>query len=231
MREKFVNLEKRIGIEFKDKNLLVQAFCHRSYLNENLDFNLGHNERLEFLGDAVLELIVTNYLYFKYTEQTEGELTSWRASLVNSKTIGETAEELGFYDYILLSKGESRENGKARLFILADVFEAFIGALYLDRGYDITRDFVENHLVCKLSKIIELGLYRDPKSVLQEKTQEETGVTPAYEVLRESGPDHKKHFVIGVFLKQNQVGKGAGWSKKEAEESAAKDALEKQNWK
>lgn len=230
MKEKFAKLEKKIGVGFKDKNLLIQAFCHRSYLNENPDFNLGHNERLEFLGDAVLELIVTNYLYFKYTRETEGALTSWRASLVNSKTIGETAEELGFHDYILLSKGEGRENGKARLFILADVFEAFIGALYLDSGYDSAKDFVEKNLVCKLPKIIELGLYRDPKSVLQERTQEEAGITPAYEVLEESGPDHKKHFAIGVFLNQKQIGKGAGWSKKEAEESAAKDALEKQKW-
>ncbi len=231
MEENFKELEKKIGIEFKDKNLLIQAFCHRSYLNENPGFNLGQNERLEFLGDAVLELVVTSYLYFNYPDNPEGELTSWRASLVNTKEIADTAEKLEFEKFILLSKGEKKEKGRARLCILANTFEAIVGAIYLDRGYRVAAEFIEKHLISKLSKIIELGLYRDPKSELQEKTQEEVGITPSYDVLEESGPDHQRHFVIGVFLEKNIVGKGEGWSKKEAEEKAAKEALSKKNWK
>ncbi len=230
MEEKFRELEKKIGVEFKDKNLLIQAFCHRSYLNENPDFNLGQNERLEFLGDAVLELVVTDYLYFNYPDKSEGELTSWRASLVNTKEIGDTAEKLNFEDFLLLSKGEGKENGRARICILANTFEAFIGALYLDQGYDVTADFIEKNLITKLPQIIELELYRDPKSELQEKTQEEVGITPNYKVIEESGPDHQKHFVIGVFLNERNIGQGEGWSKKEAEEQAAKEALNKKEW-
>jgi ribonuclease III len=231
MEEKFSKLEKEIGVEFEDKNLLVQAFCHRSYLNENPDFNLGQNERLEFLGDAVLELVVTNYLYLQYPENSEGELTTWRAALVNTKEIADTAEKLQFQDFLLLSKGENRENGRARLCILANTFEAFVGALYLDRGYSIAEDFIRKNLIVKLPRIIELGLYRDPKSELQERTQEEVNITPSYNVLEESGPDHQKYFKIGVFLKETLVGEGEGWSKKEAEEEAAKDALNKNKWK
>ena len=230
MEEKFSKLEKKIGVEFENKNLLIQAFCHRSYLNENPDFNLGQNERLEFLGDAVLELVVTKYLYFKYPENSEGELTTWRAALVNTKEIGDTADKLGFEEFLLLSKGESREKGRARICILANTFEAYVGALYLDQGYPVVEKFIEKNLISKLPRIIELGLYRDPKSELQEKTQEEIGVTPSYSVLEESGPDHQRHFKIGVFLNESLVGEGDGWSKKEAEEKAAKDALNKKNW-
>lgn len=231
MEEKFNELEKKIGVEFEDKNLLVQAFCHRSYLNENPDFNLGQNERLEFLGDAVLELVVTNYLYLQYPENSEGELTSWRAALVNTKEIADTAENLQFQDFLLLSKGENRENGRARLCILANTFEAFVGALYLDRGYHVAEDFIKKNLIVKLPRIIELGLYRDAKSELQERTQEEVGITPNYNVLEESGPDHQKYFKIGVFLNETLIGEGEGWSKKEAEEEAAKEALIKNIWK
>jgi ribonuclease III len=231
MEEKFSKLEKEIGVEFEDKNLLVQAFCHRSYLNENPDFNLGQNERLEFLGDAVLELVVTNYLYLQYPENSEGELTTWRAALVNTKEIADTAERLQFQDFLLLSKGENRENGRARLCILANTFEAFVGALYLDRGYGVAEEFIKRNLIVKLPRIIELGLYRDSKSELQERTQEEVSVTPSYNVLEESGPDHQKYFKIGVFLKEALIGEGEGWSKKEAEEEAAKDALNKNKWK
>jgi ribonuclease-3 len=230
MEEKFKEFEKKIGIEFENKDLLFQAFCHRSYLNENPDFKLGQNERLEFLGDAVLELSVTNYLYFNYPEKSEGELTTWRAALVNSKELGETAEELCFHDFLLLSKGESREKGKSRLYILADTFEALIGAIYIDRGYDVADEFIKKYLISRLPRIIELELFRDPKSELQEKTQEDVSITPAYEVLEEKGPDHKKHFVIGVFLDGELVGKGEGWSKKEAEELAAKEALDNKKW-
>lgn len=176
MHDKFDELEKKIGVEFENRNLLIQAFCHRSYLNENPKFNLGHNERLEFLGDAVLELVVTNYLYFNYPEKSEGELTTWRAALVNTKEIGSVAELLNFHDYLLLSKGESREEGKARKCILANTFEAVVGAIYLDRGYDIAKDFIEKVLVSRLPRIIELELFRDPKSQLQEEVQEEIGI-------------------------------------------------------
>ncbi len=230
MKEKFNDLEKKIGVEFEEKNLLIQAFCHRSYLNENPDFDLGQNERLEFLGDAVLELVVTSYLYFNYPEKTEGELTTWRAALVNTKEIGTVAEELNFYDYLLLSKGEAREKGKARLCILADTFEAFIGAVYLDKGYKVAEEFIKKNLITRLPEIIKLELYRDSKSELQEKTQEDVGVTPSYNVLKEAGPDHQKHFLVGVFLDETLIGKGSGWSKKEAEEKAAKEALVKKSW-
>jgi ribonuclease-3 len=225
MEEKFKELEKKIGVEFKDTNLLVQAFCHRSYLNENPDFNLGQNERLEFLGDAVLELVVTSYLYFKYPEESEGKLTTWRASLVNTKEIGDTANELGFEKFLLLSKGEKGEKGKARLCILANTFEAFIGALYIDSGYDQADAFIKKHLISRLEKIIETGTYRDPKSELQEKIQEKSNITPHYEVIKEDGPDHRKKFVMGVFVDKKKIGEGKGDSKKEAEEGAAKNAL------
>ncbi len=230
MEEKFAEMEKKIGVSFKDKNLLIQAFCHRSYLNENPDFYLGQNERLEFLGDAVLELVVTEYLYKNYPQRSEGELTNWRAALVNSKVIGDAAERLGFYDYLLLSKGEKRGNGKARLYILADTFEAFIGALYLDSGYEKVASIIEKELISELPRIIELELYKDPKSELQERSQEETGITPLYKVMEEKGPDHERHFLVGVYLEEQFLGKGEGWSKKEAEEAAAKDALQKKSW-
>ncbi len=230
MEEKFRELEERIGVEFENKNLIIQAFCHRSYLNENPDFDLGQNERLEFLGDAVLELVVTNYLYHNYPDKSEGELTSWRAALVNTKEIGTVAERLGFEEFLLLSKGENREKGRARICILANTFEAVIGAIYIDRGYDVVARFIEDNLISDLPEIIKLGLFRDPKSELQEKTQEEVSITPNYIVLEESGPDHQRHFKIGVFLNDKKVGEGSGWSKKEAEEQAAKEALDKKSW-
>ncbi len=228
--EKFKKLEEKIGVEFKDKNLLIQAFCHRSYLNENPDFQLGQNERLEFLGDAVLELVVTSYLYFSYPEESEGKLTTWRASLVNTKEIGNTANELDFGKFLLLSKGERGEKGKARLCILANTFEAFIGALYLDQGYDVADYFIKKYLISKLDNIIKEGSYRDPKSELQEKAQEKLGVTPYYQVIKEEGPDHQKSFVMGVFFGDQVAGEGYGNSKKEAEEEAAKEVLNKKNW-
>ncbi len=230
MEEKFRDLEERLGISFKNKKLLIQAFCHRSYLNENPEFNLGQNERMEFLGDAVLELAVTSYLYFNFPDKSEGELTSWRASLVNTKEIGDTAETLGFESFLLLSKGESREKGRARICIMANTFEALIGAIYLDRGYKVAAKFIEENLITKLPKIVKLGLYRDPKSELQERTQEDIGITPTYGVIEESGPDHQRHFKVGVFVNDFLMGEGKGWSKKEAEEEAAKEALSKKNW-
>jgi len=226
----FSILEKQLNLKFKNKDLLVQAFCHRSYLNENPNSNLEQNERLEFLGDAVLELIVTEYLFEKYPKKPEGELTNWRAALVNAKMLSETANESGLNDYLLLSKGEKKETGKARQYILANTFEALIGAAYLDLGYKKCRDFIEKNLIIKLPEIIEKGLFKDTKSRFQEEAQERRGVTPTYKVVREWGPDHFKHFIIGVFLNNELVAEGEGSSKQEAEVEASKNALEIKGW-
>ena len=221
----FSTLEKKLGLKFKNKDLLVQAFCHRSYLNENPNFYLENNERLEFLGDAVLELVITEYLFQKYPKKSEGELTNWRAALVNAKILGETSKDLDFNDYLLLSKGETKELGKARQYILANSFEALVGAIYLDQGYKISQEFIEKKLVKKLPEIIKEGLFQDAKSRFQEEAQERAGVTPTYKVLEEWGPDHAKHFIIGVFIDKELIAKGEGSSKQEAEEEAAREAL------
>jgi ribonuclease-3 len=228
--EDFSKVEKKINIKFKNKDLLVQAFCHRSYLNENPDFHLENNERLEFLGDAVLELIVTEYLFQKYPKKSEGELTNWRAALVNAKMLSKMARELDFNGFLLLSRGEAKELGKARQYILANTFEALIGAIYLDRGYQITKSLIEKKLIKKLPEIIKKGLFKDAKSSFQEEAQERVGLTPAYKVLKEWGPDHAKHFIIGVFLDKELVAEGEGSSKQEAEEAAAKKALVVKKW-
>jgi ribonuclease-3 len=227
----FSQLEKRLEVKFKNKDLLTQAFAHRSYLNENPNFKLDHNERLEFLGDAVMELIVTEYLYKEFPENPEGELTNWRAALVNAKMLTQVAEDLGFNDFLLLSKGEAKEGGKARAYILANTFEAFVGALYLDSGYAPCDKFIKTNLLTKLSAIIKTGSYKDDKSKFQEEAQEREGITPSYKVIKELGPDHNKNFVVGVFLKEKLVAKGEGSSKQEAEEAAAKLALKVKNWK
>ena len=225
----FSKIEKKLGLKFKNKNLLRQAFCHRSYLNENPKCHLENNERLEFLGDAVLELVITEYLYRNYKE-SEGQLTNWRAALVNSQSLASIAEELGFNNYILLSRGEAKDTGKARQSILANTFEAFLGALYLDQGFRVVRNFIKKHLIKRLSYIIENGLFRDAKSLFQEMAQKEIRVTPEYKVLEEHGPDHAKHFTMGVFLEDKLIAKGEGSSKQEAEEEAARNALKIKNW-
>ena len=226
----FKPLEKKLNISFKNKNLLIQAFCHRSYLNENPDACLENNERLEFLGDAVLELAITEYLYQKYPKKSEGELTSWRAALVNAKMLAETAKDLGFNEFLLLSRGETKEEGKARQYILANTFEALIGSTYLDQGFKVCQKIIKNHLIKKLPLIIEKGLYKDAKSRFQEEAQEISGTTPSYKVVEEWGPDHAKHFIVGVFLEKRLIAKGKGSSKQEAEEAAAKNALEAKEW-
>ena len=226
----FSILEKKLNIEFKNKDFLIQAFVHRSYLNENPEFHLPHNERLEFLGDAVLELVVTEYLYQNYPKKTEGELTSWRAALVNSKELAKVAKNLGFNDFLLLSRGEAKEIGKARQYILANTFEAFVGAIYLDQGYKKCQEFIKKHLIKDLPEIIEKGLYKDAKSRFQEEAQERLKITPTYKILEEWGPDHVKHFIAGVFLGNELIAKGEGSSKQEAEEEAAKNALETKGW-
>ncbi len=221
----FGGLEKQLKVDFKNKNILTQAFCHRSFLNENPDCGLENNERLEFLGDAVLELVITEYLYKEFPQKPEGDLTNWRAALVNAKMLAEIAKNLGFNDFILLSRGELKEEGKARQYILANTFEAFVGALYLDLGYKICQDFIAKHLTKELPNIIENGLYKDAKSNFQEESQEQKGITPTYKVIEEWGPDHEKHFIIGAYLGDELIAKGEGSSKQEAELAAAKEAL------
>lgn len=223
-------LEKHLGIEFKNKDLLVRALCHRSYLNENPKSNLEHNERLEFLGDAVLELITTEYLYKNYPKKNEGELTGLRAALVNAKMLAKIAKELNLNEFLLLSRGEKEETGKARIYILANTFEAIIGAIYLDQGYKTCQNFLEKRLISRLPEVIEKGLIKDTKSRFQEEAQERLGITPTYKVLEEFGPDHAKNFIVGVFLEKEMVATGRGSSKQEAELEAAKKALEKKGW-
>lgn len=226
----FSKFEEKIGIKFKDKNLLKQAFTHRSYLNENPSLALEQNERLEFLGDAVLELAITEHLYKKYSKKTEGEMTALRAALVNSITLSEIASGLNIGDLMFLSKGEAKSLGKARQYILANAFEALIGAMYLEHGYKKTCEFLEKNLFGKIEEVIEKKLWIDAKSLFQEKAQEIESVTPSYKVLSESGPDHEKVFVMGVFLGSELVAEGQGASKQEAEQNAARNGLKAKNW-
>jgi len=226
----FSLLEKKLGLQFKNKDLLKQAFVHRSYLNENPELGLEQNERLEFLGDAVLELVVTENLYKKFPDKAEGELTNWRAALVNAKILSLLAEELGFNNFLLLSRGETKELGKARQYILANTYESFVGAVYLDSGYDAAEKFIKKYLLTKLPEIIEKKLYKDAKSHFQEEAQEKVGVTPFYKVIKEWGPDHKKKFTVGVLLDDQLIAEGEGFSKQEAEEEAAKEALKVKKW-
>jgi ribonuclease III len=226
----FTTLETTLGLQFNDPELLRQAFTHRSYLNEHRGEVAGHNERLEFLGDAVLELIATHFLYEKYPDRTEGDLTAYRAALVNAVTCAEVAQEIGMNDFLLLSRGESKDTGRARNILLANAFEALVGAIYLDQGYDAARKFISVHLFPKIDEIVQKRLWQDAKSALQEKAQEQEGVTPHYEVMRETGPDHDKHFVVGVFIKETLLAEGSGKSKQEAEQSAAREALDKKGW-
>ncbi|MES2202755.1 MAG: ribonuclease III [Patescibacteria group bacterium] len=230
MPKDFKSFEQDTGIQFNDINLLRQAFTHRSYLNEHRGEVAGHNERLEFLGDAVLELISTRFLFDTFPDKPEGELTAYRAALVNAVTCAEIATNLGMNEYLLLSRGESKDTGRARSILLANAFEALIGALYLDQGYDSAKGFIEKHLFPKIDEIIKKRLWQDPKSTLQEKAQEHEGVTPSYSVLRESGPDHAREFVVGVYVGKTMVAEGAGKSKQEAEQEAARTGLEKRGW-
>ncbi|MFZ6014855.1 MAG: ribonuclease III [Patescibacteria group bacterium] len=226
----FKPLEQRLGYEFKNKTLLLEAITHRSYLNEHSDFEYDHNERLEFLGDAVLELVVTEHLYSHYPNP-EGELTNWRAALVNAKTLAGIATDLQFEEYLLMSKGEAKDkNSKARMYILANAIEAIIGAIYLDGGWDAGKDFIDRFILSILPTILEKKLYIDPKSRFQETAQETLGITPTYKVLKEVGPDHDKEFTVGVFLDKELIAVGSGTSKQEAQIAAAEAGLEAKNW-
>lgn len=224
------NKERLIGVKFNDKDLLIQAFTHRSYINENRVTKLKHNERLEFLGDAVLELVTTEFLYEKFPNRNEGELTAIRAALVNTITISEVSSDLGFNNELLLSKGEAKDMGRARQAILANTFEAVIGAIYLDQGYEAAKVFISKNLLPRTEKIIEDSLWVDAKSKFQEKAQEHTGTTPIYKTIEETGPDHDKQFRVGVFIGGEQIASGVGKSKQDAEQESARNGLKIKKW-
>ncbi len=226
MKKDLSKFEQKNKLYFKNKDILKSIFIHRSYLNEHTDIKIDHNERLEFLGDAVLELIVTDYLYRNFNNP-EGELTNWRSALVKGQMLSNLASEIEIDDYLYLSHGEQKSTGKARQIILANAFEALIGGIYLDRGYDEAKKFVFKHLIIKLPDIIKNKTYLDAKSNLQELSQEKFSITPSYILIEESGPDHNKVFEIGVLIGEKQLGVGRGSSKQEAEQAAAKSAIEK----
>lgn len=225
--EDFKKLNK---IDFNNNALLEQAFIHRSYINESYKSGLSHNERLEFLGDAVLELVTTIYLYEKFKDKNEGELTSYRSALVNAVNLSEVAWSLKINDVMKLSKGEAKDLTRARSSILADAYEALIGAIYLDKGYESARDFITRTVLIKTDEIIKKGLYKDAKSFVQEKSQEIYGVTPTYKLLKEEGPDHDKIFTIGIYFGEEKIGEGTGKSKQEAETASARVALDSKGW-
>lgn len=228
MKKDISILEKNISVSFENKDILNEALTHRSYLNENPKWNLPHNERLEFLGDAVLELAVTEALYKKFPNSPEGELTVFRAALVNYQTLAAVAAGFALDDFILMSRGEKMDNSKAKEVILANAIEALIGAIYLDRGYKAAEKFIEEKVLAKLPEILKNKSYKDAKSELQEIVQERFKVTPSYKVLEESGPAHKRDFKVGVFFgKDSPEAEGSGTSKQEAETEAAKNALKK----
>lgn len=228
----FKELEKIIGVEFRDPMLLRQACTHRSYINENRGLGLGHNERLEFLGDAVLELVVTNFLFHKFPDRAEGDLTAYRSALVNTISLAKVGEMMGINPYLLMSKGETKDVGRARSIIIADAVEAIIGAIYTDQGFGIAANFVSRNLleVVDIDEIVDKKLWLDAKSRFQERAQEKVGITPSYKTLKETGPDHSKLFTLGVFLGDVQVATGAGLSKQEAEQKAAEKGLEVKGW-
>ena len=219
-------LENSISYEFKNKNLLKEALTHRSYLNENPKWHLPHNERLEFLGDAVLELVVTEYLFEKFPKEPEGKLTALRAALVNYLMLAKIAKEIDLEKYILLSRGEARDFGRAREVILANAMESLLGAIYIDGEYGAAGKFIKRFIIAHLDEVLAENLYRDPKSLLQEKTQASLKITPSYRLLGEQGPDHKKIFIVGVYLENKELARGEGLSKQDAEVEAAEKALE-----
>lgn len=220
---------QKLGLTFKNLGFLEEALTHRSYLNEHKD-SRAHNERLEFLGDAVLELAVTHFLFEKFPSKPEGDLTAFRAALVNTYSLADAAEAIGLNDVILLSKGESKDTGRARQIILANAFEALLGAIYLDQGYAAAESFIARHLYAKIDAVIATRAWQDAKSRFQEIAQEKRGTTPAYRTLAEEGPDHDKQFTVGVYLGDELIAEGGGKAKQEAEQSAAQNALAKTGW-
>ncbi len=230
IEQSLTNLQKKLGVTFVDPQHLLTAITHRSYLNEHREAKQDHNERYEFLGDAVLELVVTDFLFQKYPEKPEGELTAVRAALVNTISISEAGVRLGINDFLLLSKGEERDTGRARQYILANAFEAIIGAIYLDQGYESAKNFIGDELFDLTDTIVAKRLWQDAKSRFQELAQEHTNITPSYDMISQVGPDHDRVFTVGVFLGSEKIGEGKGRSKQEAEQEAALKAIEARNW-
>jgi len=223
-------LQKKIRVKFKNPELLAQAFVHKSYLNEHKDELSNDNERLEFLGDAVLELVTTEFLFEKFTESEEGQLTSFRSALVKGRHLAEVSKKLGLGEYLLLSRGEEKSGGSEKDYLLANTLEALIGAIYLDKGFKAAHKFISRHIIAKLGEIVKKGLHVDAKSHFQEKSQDSEGKTPEYKVLSETGPDHNKIFEVGAYLGEVLIGKGHGSSKQKAEQSAAEAALKAKAW-
>lgn len=228
--QRLEELEDLIGVSFDDDLHLLTAITHRSYLNEHREAKQEHNERYEFLGDAILELIVTDYLFKKYPEKTEGELTAIRAALVNTGSLSEASTRMGINDFLLLSKGEERDTGRARQYILANTFESLVGAIYLDQGYDAAERFIADHLFGRTDEIVQKRLWQDAKSRFQELAQEYTSTTPRYETIGQEGPDHDRIFTVGVYLGSECVAEGKGRAKQEAEQEAAENALKTKGW-
>ncbi len=223
-------LQKVLGVQFKDTQVLLSAITHRSYLNEHREATWAHNERLEFLGDAVLELVITDYLFDKYPEKPEGELTAVRAALVNTTSLADASEQLGVNKFLLLSKGEAKDEGRARQYILANAFEACIGAIYIDQKYEMAKEFIAQRLFGKTDEIVDKQLWQDAKSRFQELAQEHSSITPTYETVGQEGPDHDRVFTVGVYLKKQKIAEGTGRSKQEAEQAAAEAGLTAKNW-
>ncbi len=230
MKETYEELEKKIGLKVKNKDLMREAFTHRSYMNEHRNEEIKDNERLEFLGDAVLELVATKHLFENYPEQTEGQMTAYRSALVKGKHLAEVGAELELGQYLFLSKGEERSGGRTKKYILGNAVESLIGAIYLQHGYEKTEKVIEKFVLKKLDEIIEKELHIDAKSRLQEEAQEKEGITPHYEVLSEDGPDHQKKFMVGAYLGEKMIGEGEGSSKQKAQNAAAEEALKKKGW-
>ncbi|MBD3330227.1 ribonuclease III [Candidatus Peregrinibacteria bacterium] len=230
MMENYKELEEKIGITFKNKEILERSFIHKSYINEHKGKGVKDNERLEFLGDAVLELVATRHLYFNYPGQQEGTMTAFRSALVKGKHLAEVARELDVGNYLFLSKGEDNSGGRSKNYILANTLEALIGAIYVDQGYKHAEGFIERFILTKLDKIIEKGLHIDSKSLFQELSQEKEDITPEYKIESESGPDHNKKFIMGAYIGSKLIAKGTGSSKQKAEDNAAKKALIKKGW-
>lgn len=228
--EKYQNLEKTIKVHFKNYEILDTAFVHKSFVNENKGKNIEHNERLEFLGDAVLELAATKHLFEKYPDQDEGKMTTFRSALVQGKHLAEIAIHLKLGEYLYLSNGEERSGGRSKNYILANALEALIGGIYLDQGYEVAEKFIEGFILTRLDEIISAGLHIDAKSQFQEICQEKEEFTPYYEVISEDGPDHDKQFTMGAYINGVLIAEGTGSSKQKAEQQAAVNALKTKGW-
>jgi len=230
IQSSLAKLQVILKVTFADVSVLLSAVTHRSYLNEHKEATWDHNERLEFLGDAVLELVVTDFLYKKYSDKPEGELTAVRAALVNTNSLALASEKLGVNEFLLMSKGEAKDMGRARQYILANVFEACIGAVYLDQGYAAAADFIGRQLFAQTDLIVKNRLWQDAKSRFQELAQEHESVTPRYETIGQEGPDHDRTFTVGVYLKNQLIAQGEGAAKQEAEQQAAEKAVTAKGW-